>query len=135
MYIINQQCMARPNITDLDSDEYNQGLRYITINLDRPDGSCNTLDDLSDIIWLSNKTDVVHLSDFNKITRKNESKTLTKHISCECRYKLDSRKCNSNQKRNKNKCLCECKNPEKHHVCEKIIFGIFLNVLVKMVNI
>ena len=27
----------------------------------------------------------------------NESKTLTKYISCKCKLKLDSRKCNSNQ--------------------------------------
>ena len=27
----------------------------------------------------------------------NESKTLRKHISCECKCKLDGTKCNSNQ--------------------------------------
>ena len=31
------------------------------------------------------------------ITRINESKTLTKHISCEYQSKFDGRKCNSNQ--------------------------------------
>ena len=31
------------------------------------------------------------------IKRKNESETLTEHISCECKYKFDGRKCNSNQ--------------------------------------
>ena len=33
------------------------------------------------------------------ISRKNESKTLTKHISCKCKCKFDGRKrkCNSNQ--------------------------------------
>ena len=28
------------------------------------------------------------------ITGINESKTLTKHISCECKWKFDERKCN-----------------------------------------
>ena len=28
----------------------------------------------------------------------NESKALTKHISCECRHKFDGRKCNLRQK-------------------------------------
>ena len=32
------------------------------------------------------------------ITEINESKTLAKHTSCECKYKFDGRKCNSNQK-------------------------------------
>ena len=50
------------------------------------------------------------------ITGINESKTLTKHISCECKCKFDGRKCNSNQKWNNDKCRCECK---KHHICEK----------------
>ena len=44
----------------------------------------------------------------------NESKTLTKHISCECKCKFDDRKCNSNRKWNN---YNECKNPKKHRVC------------------
>ena len=50
------------------------------------------------------------------ITRINESETLTKHISCECKCKFDGRKCNSNQWQNNNKCRYECK---KHQICEK----------------
>ena len=52
------------------------------------------------------------------ITRKNETKILAKHISYKCECKLDSRKCHSNQKRNNDKCQCECKNLRKHHACE-----------------
>ena len=47
------------------------------------------------------------------ITGTNESKTLTKQISCKCKCKVDGRKCNSDQWWNNNKCQCECKN-----VCE-----------------
>ena len=50
------------------------------------------------------------------ITGKNESEILTKDISSECKWKFDEKKCNSNQKWNKNKCWCECK---KRHICEK----------------
>ena len=35
------------------------------------------------------------------ITGINESKTLTKHVSCKCKCKFDGRKCNSNQKWNR----------------------------------
>ena len=38
------------------------------------------------------------------ITEINESETLTKNISCECKCKFDVRKCNSNQKWNNHKC-------------------------------
>ena len=34
----------------------------------------------------------------------NESKKLTKHISCECKYKFDRTKCKSNQWWNSDKC-------------------------------
>ena len=43
------------------------------------------------------------------ITEINESKILTKHISCEFKCKCYGRKCNSNQKQNSKKRRCECK--------------------------
>ena len=66
------------------------------------------------------------------ITEINKSKTLTKHISCECRCKFHGKKCNSNQWWDNNKFLCECK---KHHVCEIYLFSILLHVVAKMENI
>ena len=48
-----------------------------------------------------------------------ESKTLIKHISCECKCKFDDSKSNANQKWNNDKCWCECKNPEKHQTSKK----------------
>ena len=41
--------MTRPTLIDLNSDKYTQGLRYypFVVNLDRSNGSCNTLDDPS----------------------------------------------------------------------------------------
>ena len=40
---------------------------------------------------------------FHMITGINESKILTKHISCKCKCKFDKRKCNSNRKWNNDK--------------------------------
>ena len=92
--------MARPTFIGLNLDKYTQGLRAYSfiVNLDRCNGSCNTADDPINIICVSNKTEDVNLSVFNMITRINESKTLTKHISCKCIYKCDGRKYNSYQK-------------------------------------
>ena len=50
------------------------------------------------------------------ITGINESKTLTKHISCKCKCKFDGTKCKSNHWWNNDKCRCEC---IKHHIREK----------------
>ena len=59
-------------------------------------------------------------------------KTLTKHISYKCKCRFDGRKCNSNQKWNKDKYWCEYK---KHCICEKIIFGILLHVVKYLASI
>ena len=53
---------------------------------------------------------------FNISTGINESKTLTKHISCECKCNFDGRSCNWDQSWNNDKRRCEC---EKGHVCKK----------------
>ena len=74
------------------------------------------MNDLSNKVCATNKKEDLNLSKFIMITRINESKTLTKHISCQCKCKFDGAKCNSNQWWNNNKCQCECK---KHHKCEK----------------
>ena len=50
------------------------------------------------------KTEDLNLSVFNMMTGINESKTLTKLVSCRCKCKYDGRKCNSNQKWNNDKC-------------------------------
>ena len=50
------------------------------------------------------------------IRQIKKSKTITKHISSECKCEFDERKCNSNPWWNNHKCWCECK---KHHICEK----------------
>ena len=50
------------------------------------------------------------------LTNKNEAKTMTKHISCDCKCKFNSTTCNSNQKWNNKTCQCECKN---YHKCKK----------------
>ena len=44
---------------------------------------CNTPNDFFNKIWVPNKTKDIDRSVFNMITGINESKPLTKHISCE----------------------------------------------------
>ena len=43
------------------------------------------------------KIENLNLSVFNMITGINESKALTKHMSCQCKCKFDGKKCNSDQ--------------------------------------
>ena len=66
------------------------------VKLDRCVGSCDILNDLSIKVCVPNKTEDLNLSMFNMITRINKLKTLTKHVSCKSKCKLDGRKHNSN---------------------------------------
>ena len=84
---------------------YNQ----FVVNLDMYVGSCNTINNLSNKVDVSNKTEDLNLRTSNMITWINELKNIKKHISFECKHKLDGRKYKSNQKGNNNKCWCECK--------------------------
>ena len=116
-----QQCMIQLHLINLLPNEYSQSLCYhlFAVNLDRCVGSCNSLNDLSNSVCIPAKIEDLNLCVFKMITGINESKTLIKHISCKCKCKFDGRKCNSNEKWNKNKFRCERKNLKEHHVCGK----------------
>ena len=90
----NQKCMIQPTLINLHPNEYNQEFHYypFAVKLDRCVGSCNTLNNLSNKVCVPNKTEDLNLSVFNMITGINESKTLTKDISCECKCKFDGKK-------------------------------------------
>ena len=65
------------------------------ISLDKCNESCNVL---STKICVERKTKDINVKIFKMITNKNEAKTMTKHISCDCKYKFNSVTCNSYQK-------------------------------------
>ena len=92
MSLNNKQCKTRLALIDLNPVELNYYLFMIA--LDKFNGSSNTPIEIFCRICVSNKTEDVNWIVFNSITRKNESKTLTKHISCKCKWKVDGNKCN-----------------------------------------
>ena len=102
----NQKCMIQPTLINLHPNEYSQKFHYcpFAVKLDRCVGSCNTLNNLSTKVCAPNKTEDLILSVFNTITGINESKTLTKHISCKCNRRFKGKKCNSDQWWNNRKC-------------------------------
>ena len=122
LFLNNQQCTTQTTFIDLHPNVCIEGLHCypFAVNLDRCMESCNTLNNLSNEVSVPNKTEDLNLSVFNTITTINESKILTKHISCECRCKFGGRKCNSSQKWNNDKCRCECKNLNEHNACKKV---------------
>ena len=63
----------------LDRNGYDQEFHYypLAVKLDRCVESCNTLNDLSNKVYVTNETEDLNLSVFNMITGINKSKTLT----------------------------------------------------------
>ena len=102
----NQKCMIQPTLINLNPNEYSQEFHYdpFSVKLDRCAGSCNTFNDLPNKVQVPNKTKDLNLSVFNIITGINESKTLTKHISCECKCRFDGKNFNSDKWWNNDKC-------------------------------
>ena len=68
--------MTRSSFTNLNPDEYNQGLCEdpFMVTLGRCIGNCNTLDNPFGSICVPNKTENVNINAFNMIIRINESK-------------------------------------------------------------
>ena len=76
-----------PILINLRRSEYSLEFCYypFEFKLDRWVGICNILNDLSNKACIPNKPEDLNLSLFSKIKGINKSKTLTKHISCECK--------------------------------------------------
>ena len=129
----NQECTAQPTIINLHLIEYTQGLHYypFPVNLDRCVGSCNTLNDLCNKVCVINKTEDSNLSVFNMIAGINELKTLTKHMTCKCKCKLMV----ESVIQIKSGITINLDASAKNIIyVKKIIFGILLHAVVKMVN-
>ena len=110
--------MIQPTLINLHPNECSQEFHYypFAIKLDRFVESCHALNDLSNKVYIPDKTEELNLSVFIMTAGINESKTLAKHISCEWKCTFDEKKCNSYQWWNNDKYRCKSK---KRHVCEK----------------
>ena len=109
LFLNDEPCMVRPTIIDMNPNE----LRYylFMISLNKCTGSCKVL---SPKTCVPKELKDVNVKAFNRITKWHEA--MTKHIPCNCKWKINSTTCNSKQKWNNKTCQCECKNYRK---CEK----------------
>ena len=92
----------------------------------------NTFNDLSNKVSPPNKTEDSNLSMLNIITGIDESRTLTKHVSCQCKCKFDGRRYNLNYWQNNENAKVSVKNIM---YVQKIMLSILLHVLVKNENL
>ena len=94
MSLSDQKCLIQPTPINLHPNEYSQEFLYclFVVKLYKSVGIYNTLNDLFDKVYVPNKTEDLNPIMFNMIARINESKVLTKHISCECKLRFGGRK-------------------------------------------
>ena len=135
MFIQNwYQCEIQPIFINLNPNEYSQELHYyqFVVKLDNCSGNCSTPNDSSYRVCVPNKTGDLNLHVFNMITAKNESKTLTKNISCKCNCRFDGK--NVSQM-NAEITINVCVSVKNAMYVKKIVFGILLHIVGKIENI
>ena len=122
--------MIRPTVIDLNPVELNY--YPFMVGLDKYSESWNSVDDLSGKICVPNKTNDVNVKACDMVTNKNETTTMLKHISCDCKWKYNSTACSSNRKLNNDISQCECKSYRK---CRKNIVRTLAHVFAKLASI
>ena len=83
--------MNLSNLINLNAAELNY--YPFIISLDKCNGCCNAVDDLSTKICAPSETKDVNVEVFNTIAKINEAKTLVKYISRDCKCKFNSATC------------------------------------------
>ena len=104
------------------------------VNIGRCARSCNTLDDLFRGVCVLNEREDLNLYAFNIITRINESRTLTKDVSCKCECKFDNKNV-AQIKSGITVTVSVIVKIQKNIVCaKKGFFGILQHIAAKIVN-
>ena len=72
--LTNQKCKIQPILINLHPNEYSQDFHCypFVVKLDGCAGSCNTLNNLCNRVFMTNKTEDLNRSVFNMITGINE---------------------------------------------------------------
>ena len=105
--VINQKCMSRPKIINLNA---NQLVFYpLSIKVNKCGGDCNNINDPMAKLCVPNVVKNMNIKVFNLLARINETRKIVWHETCKCVYRLTSAICNDRQEWNENKCRCECK--------------------------
>ena len=106
--VVNQKCMPRPKILDVN-EGVGEALFYLcNVLVNKCSGSCNTLDDPMAKLCVPNIIKRVNIKVYNFLTRLNETRNVLWHESCKCVCRLNSSVCNSKRIWNSDTCRCDC---------------------------
>ena len=93
--VVNQKCMPRPKILDVN-EGIGEALLYLcNVLVNKCSGSCNTLDNPMSKICVPKIIKNVNMQVYNFLMRLNETRNVLWHESCKCVCKLNSSVCNN----------------------------------------
>ena len=106
--VINQKCMPRPNILDVN-EGVGEALFYpYNVLVNKCSESCNTLDNPMAKLCVPNIIKRINMKVYNFLMRLNETRNVLWHESCKCVCKLNSSVCNKKLIWNSDTCRCDC---------------------------
>ena len=106
--VINQKCMPRPKILDVNEGIGEALLYPYNVLVNKCSASCNTLDDPMSRTCVPNIIKNVNIKVYNFLMRLNETRNVLWHESCKCVCLLKSSVCNNKQIWNSDTCRCDC---------------------------
>ena len=106
MSMVNQKCMPRPKIVDVNA---NGPVYYpYSVLVNKCSGSCNDINDTFAKLCVPDVTKNVNMKVYNLLSQVNETKRVIWHETCKCVCRLTSAVCNSRQIWNSDTCICKC---------------------------
>ena len=108
MSVVNQKCMPRPKILDVN-EGVGKALFYpYNAQVNKCSGSCNTLDNPIEKLCVPNVIKGLNMKVYNFLTMLIETRNVFWPESCKCVCKLNSSVCNNKQIWNSNTYRCDC---------------------------
>ena len=115
--IKNHECKVRPEIINVNS---NNPIFYpFSIKINKCSGSCNDINNPYAKNCVPDVIKDLNVKVYNLMSRTNETRFIKWHETCKCICRLDGIICNSKQRWNENKCVCECKELIYKRTCDK----------------
>ena len=106
--IVNQKCMPRPKILDVN-EGVGEALFYpYNVLVNKCSGICNTVDNPMAKMCVPNIIKRINMKVYNFLMRLNETRNVLRHESCKCVCKPNSSVCNNKQIWNSDTCRCNC---------------------------
>ena len=106
--VINQKCMPRPKILDVNEGAGEALFYPYNVLVNKFSGSCNTFNNPMAKLCIPNVIKRVNMPVYNFLMRLNETHHVLWHESCKCVCTLNSSVCNNKQIWNGDTCRCDC---------------------------